>query len=73
MRAVELPPDLKVQCLRLARSLGLVWSGIDLRRTPDGAYYCFEVNTSPGFVFFENQTGQRIGDALADMLCAGRA
>lgn len=73
MRAVELAPGLQTRCLNLAEGLGLSLSGIDLRRTPDGAYYCFEVNTSPGFTFFENYTGQRIGDALADLLCAGRA
>lgn len=73
MRAVELESDLQTSCLKLAYGLGLSLSGIDLRRTPDGGYYCFEVNTSPGFTFFENHTGQRIGDALADLLCAGRA
>jgi len=73
MRAVELEPVLQTRCLNMAKGLGLSLSGIDLRRTPDGAYYCFEVNTSPGFTFFENYTGQRIGDALADLLCAGRA
>lgn len=73
IRAVELEPEVESRCLRLAKGLGLSVSGIDLRRTPDGAYYCFEVNTSPGFTFFENHTGQRIGDAVADLLCAGRA
>jgi glutathione synthase/RimK-type ligase-like ATP-grasp enzyme len=73
MRAVELESDLQASCLKLADGLGLSLSGIDLRRTPSGAYYCLEVNTSPGFTFFENHTGQRIGDALADLLCAGRA
>jgi glutathione synthase/RimK-type ligase-like ATP-grasp enzyme len=73
MRALELPPELEARCLTLSKGLGLSMSGIDLRRTPDGDYYCFEVNTSPGFTFFENHTGQRIGDALADLLCAGRA
>ncbi|TKB91036.1 MAG: RimK domain-containing protein ATP-grasp [Nitrospira sp.] len=73
MRAVELEPGLQTRCLNMAKGLELSLSGIDLRRTPDGAYYCFEVNTSPGFTFFENHTGQRIGDALADLLCAGSA
>ena len=72
IRAVELPTDVQSRCLKLAASLDLALSGIDLRRTPDGEYYCFEVNTSPAFVFYENHTGQRIGDALADLLCAGR-
>jgi glutathione synthase/RimK-type ligase-like ATP-grasp enzyme len=73
IRAIELPQDIQARCLTLAKSLGLVTTGIDLRRTPDGEYYCFEVNTSPAFTFYENQTGQRIGDAVADLLCGGRA
>jgi len=73
MRAVELPPEVQSRCLELVKGIGLSLSGIDLRRTPDGAYYCFEVNTSPAFTLFENHTGQRIGDALADLLCAGTA
>jgi glutathione synthase/RimK-type ligase-like ATP-grasp enzyme len=73
IRAMELPQEVQERCLKLAKSLGLVMSGIDLRRTPEGEYYCFEVNTSPAFMFYENHTGQRIGDALADLLCAGRA
>ena len=73
MRAIELERDLQDRCLKLTDGLGLSLGGIDLRRTPGGDYYCFEVNTSPGFTFFENHTGQRIGDAVADLLCAGRA
>jgi len=73
IRAIELPMAIQERCVRLAKSLGLTLSGIDLRRTPGGEYYCFEVNTSPAFMFYENQTGQRIGDALAELLCAGSA
>lgn len=73
IRAVELSSELQARCVNLAKSLGLVMSGIDLRRTPGGEYYCFEVNTSPAFTFYENYTGQRIGDALVDVLCAGKA
>lgn len=73
MRAIELRPELHARCLSLAKGLGLVMSGIDLRRTPGGDYVCFEVNTSPGFTFFESYTGQRIGDAVADLLCEGSA
>jgi len=73
MRAVELPPAIHARCLDLVGGIGLSLSGIDLRRTPDGSYYCFEVNTSPAFTLFENHTGQRIGDALADLLLTGTA
>jgi hypothetical protein len=71
-RAVDLPPDVADSCLRLARGLGLELSGIDLRRTPDGRYYCFEINPSPGFIFFERLTGQPVSEAVARRLRAGR-
>jgi D-alanine-D-alanine ligase-like ATP-grasp enzyme len=40
-------------------------AGIDLRRTTDGRWVCFEVNPSPGFVYFDDGT---ITEALADLL-----
>jgi glutathione synthase/RimK-type ligase-like ATP-grasp enzyme len=63
-----LPSDIAAECLRLTQRFGLLFSGIDLRLTPDGEYYCFEVNTSPGFAFYEARTGQRISGALAALL-----
>ena len=71
IRGIELPVDLQEKCVTLTEGLGLSLAGIDLRRTLEGEYYCFEVNTSPAFNFYEDQTGQRIGDALADLLCRG--
>lgn len=73
MRPVELPQAVATQCLRLATRLGLTVSGIDLRRMPDGGYCCFEVNPSPAFLWFEQWTGQRIGDAIVHLLSRGRA
>lgn len=71
MRAVDLDPELSERCLSLAHSMGLPVAGIDLRRTPEGEYVCFEVNPSPAFLWFEQVTGQRIGDAIAELLIAG--
>jgi len=68
MRPVRLPDDVEDRCRRLAVDLGLSLAGIDLRRHPNGDYYCFEVNPMPGFTFFENETGQRMGDALIDLM-----
>jgi glutathione synthase/RimK-type ligase-like ATP-grasp enzyme len=69
-RPIDLPSEIAEACLRLAHGLGLELSGIDLRRTPDGRYYCFEVNPSPGFIFFERLTGQPISEAVARRLRA---
>jgi glutathione synthase/RimK-type ligase-like ATP-grasp enzyme len=71
MRPAELPPEVAAACVRVCRELGIIVAGVDLRRTPDGEYYCLEVNPSPGFTFYQNQTGQRIGDAVVDLLCRG--
>lgn len=55
-------------CRRIARALGLVWTGIDFRRTPAGDLVFLEANPSPMFLRFERDTGLAIGDALADLL-----
>ena len=68
MEPATLPRAIEEACLRIARELGLLLTGIDLKETPDGDYYCFEVNPCPGFIFYERQTGQPISTALADLL-----
>ncbi len=45
-------------------------AGIDLRLDPEGRWYCFEVNPSPGYSFFQEHTGQRIDRAIARLLLA---
>jgi len=73
MEPAELPDDVAAACRRVARDLGLLHAGIDLKETPDGAWYCFEVNPCPGFLFYERHTGQPISLALAELLRAGAA
>jgi glutathione synthase/RimK-type ligase-like ATP-grasp enzyme len=70
LRAITLPEDIAAQCVALSRALALPVAGIDLKRTTDGRTYCFEVNPSPAFTYFENHTGQRIGRAIAQYLMA---
>jgi glutathione synthase/RimK-type ligase-like ATP-grasp enzyme len=70
-RPIDLPLDMASACVQLARSVGLVVSGIDLRRAVNGQYYCFEINPSPGFLFYERATGQPISEAVAKLLRAG--
>lgn len=64
----ELPVDLADRCRRLVASMSLVLAGIDLRCTPDGQWFCFEVNPSPGFTYYEQATGQPIADSIARLL-----
>ena len=70
LEEIEIPDAVAQSCVGLARALGLHLSGVDLRRTPDGRYYCFEVNPSPGFIFYESNTGQPISEAVAHLLRA---
>lgn len=71
MEPTVVPAAVGRACLRLARKLDLLLAGIDLKQTPDGDYYCFEVNPSPGFLYYEQQTRQPISAALADLLQNG--
>lgn len=68
LRAREIHAELADRCRRLSQQLGLPLSGIDLKLTPDGEVYCFEVNPSPAFSYYENHTGQPIARAIADHL-----
>lgn len=65
----EIPPALGRRLVRLSTRMGLLVSGIDLRLTEGGDWYCFEVNPSPGFTYYEEATGQPIADAVAGLLC----
>jgi hypothetical protein len=56
------------RCRSLASGLGLPVAGIDLRQRPDGRWYCFEVNPSPAFSYYQNATGQAIDVAIARLL-----
>jgi glutathione synthase/RimK-type ligase-like ATP-grasp enzyme len=71
IEATELPDDIAAACIGVTKALGLVVAGIDLRRTPDGRYYFFEANPSPGFIFYERATRQPISEAIARLLHRG--
>jgi len=55
-------------CVALAEALSLPFAGIDLKITPEGEVHCFEVNPSPGYSYYESNTGQAISLALAHYL-----
>jgi glutathione synthase/RimK-type ligase-like ATP-grasp enzyme len=71
LRAWQAPPELAQRCVNLARTLDLSVAGIDLRYHPAGKWFCFEVNPSPAFSYYEHQTGQPIAAAVARVLMAG--
>ena len=68
LRATKLAPDVAQQCIALTQGLGLAFAGIDLKITPDGEIFCFEVNPCPAFSFYEANTEQPIARAVARYL-----
>ena len=68
LRAFDLPCEVADRSVALAHALALPLAGIDLRRTPDGRWYCFEVNPSPCFSYYEHHTGQPMTAAVAALL-----
>jgi hypothetical protein len=68
LREVDLSDELAEMCLKLSAGLGLAFAGIDLKITPENHVYCFEVNPSPAFSYYQSNTGQPIADAVAGYL-----
>ena len=68
----ELPRALAERLVAISRQMGLLVAGIDLRLTAEGVWFCFEINPSPGFTFYEEATGQPIAAAIADLLSERR-
>jgi glutathione synthase/RimK-type ligase-like ATP-grasp enzyme len=66
--AVELPEEIRRRCVALSRSLGLTFAGIDLRRSGHGTWFCFEVNPSPAYPYFEQPGRADIAEAVAELL-----
>ena len=67
---IDLPAEVADRCRLLAHRLGLAVAGIDIRRTAADEWYCFEVNPSPAFSYYEHWTGQPIATAVAGLLAA---
>ena len=70
LRSVELSAETTRRCIAVTESLGLAFAGIDLRAGADGRTYCFEVNPSPAYSYYEAATEQPISARLAEHLAA---
>lgn len=69
LREVELDDRLAALCVSMCREMDLLFAGIDLRFDPtSGRTVCFEVNPSPGFSYYEQETGQPIARVAAELL-----
>lgn len=68
-----LSPAERRACLTATRACGMTFTGIDLRRRPDGTFAVLECNPSPMFAAVERRTGTRaVTEALAGLLLAAR-
>lgn len=67
----ELPDSIARCCVQLAAQIGIGFAGVDLRKTNDNRWVCFEVNPSPAFSYYESHTGQAISAAVAQYLASG--
>ena len=70
LRACRLDPELEERCLKVASVMRLPVAGVDLRLTPEGEWYCFEVNPSPAFSYYQAATEQPISAAIARLLAS---
>jgi glutathione synthase/RimK-type ligase-like ATP-grasp enzyme len=68
IKARRLDEELMARCVALTKKCQLIVAGLDLRRTPEGEWYCFEVNPAPGFTYYQAATGQPIDEAIANVL-----
>lgn len=68
MQPAIIPDDVAEMCKNATAQLGLTFSGIDLRRTPQDEWYCLEANTSPGYTYYQRLAGLDIAHPLAQTL-----
>lgn len=68
LRPFALPDEIAARCLAVSRGLDLPLAGIDLRQSVDDEWYCFEVNPSPCFTYYQRYTHQPIAGAVARYL-----
>jgi hypothetical protein len=73
VQACALPFEVEDLCLKTAAVLELPFVGIDLRRAPEGEWYCFEANPSPGFTYYESAAGLPIARAVVNLLTGASA
>ncbi len=67
---IELPDDVAQMAVEATKLCGMLWTGADFRRRPDGSYVLLECNPSPMFLAFEHWTKDPIAETLVDLLLA---
>lgn len=63
-----LPCEIELLCVQLLKELYLEFGAIDLIKTPEGKYVFLEINPNGQWAWIENQTGQKISEAIINFL-----
>jgi glutathione synthase/RimK-type ligase-like ATP-grasp enzyme len=69
---VALPEPIVTQARAAARACGLVFAGLDLKRTPAGDFVFLELNSSPIYLDVERKLGHPISRAIAELVVGRR-
>ncbi|WP_434348717.1 ATP-grasp domain-containing protein [Myxococcus virescens] len=70
VRPARLPRAAWDLCVRGAKALGMVFTAVDLRRTPEGAFVALEFNPTPAISFFDDPRDGKVITRLASYLVA---
>jgi len=65
---LSVPAAIGDRCVALTRSLDLKLAGVDLIETHSGDWYCLEVNTNPGFSYYDTTGQGDVAQAVAEVL-----
>ena len=65
---VRLPDDVVAMCREAARKCGLLFAGIDIKRTASGEWVFLELNSSPVYLDVELKLGHPISRAIAELV-----
>jgi glutathione synthase/RimK-type ligase-like ATP-grasp enzyme len=69
---VTLPPVIIELCRKAARECGLLFAGIDIKKTKDGRWVFLELNSSPIYIDVEFKLGHQITKAIAELTVGKR-
>lgn len=69
---VRLPDEVQRFCREAARACGLVFAGIDIKRTAGGEWVFLELNSSPIYLDVELKLGHGISRAVAELVVGRR-
>ena len=73
LTSFNLPTAIEKRCFKISKLLNLPLCDIDLFKTTKNEYYCFEVNPSPGYSYYQQSTDQGIATAIVKWLDSGSA